>query len=69
MVQRQAQVTEVRLARLQADLASAQSRSVMIFTVSSISAKSSKICVLICNGDRCSLSYLYDAVPTQPHCH
>jgi hypothetical protein len=35
MVQRQAQVDEVRLARLQADLASAQSRSVMIFTVSS----------------------------------
>ncbi|KAH8674577.1 hypothetical protein BGZ60DRAFT_526534 [Tricladium varicosporioides] len=33
MVQRQAQVDEVRLARLQADLASAQSRSVMIFTV------------------------------------
>ncbi|KAH8593695.1 hypothetical protein B0O99DRAFT_515442 [Bisporella sp. PMI_857] len=33
MVQRQAQVDEVRLQRLQADLASAQSRSVMIFTV------------------------------------
>lgn len=33
MVQRQAQVDEVRLSRLQADLASAQSRSVMIFTV------------------------------------
>jgi hypothetical protein len=32
MVQRQAQVDEVRLSRLQADLASAQSRSVMIFT-------------------------------------
>jgi len=35
MVQRQAQVDEVRLQRLQADLASAQSRSVMIFTVCS----------------------------------
>lgn len=33
MVQRQAQVDEVRLSRLHADLASAQSRSVMIFTV------------------------------------
>ncbi|TGO71257.1 hypothetical protein BELL_0601g00060 [Botrytis elliptica] len=33
MIQRQAQVDEVRLARYQADLASAQSRSVMIFTV------------------------------------
>ncbi|KAG9245954.1 hypothetical protein BJ878DRAFT_499088 [Calycina marina] len=33
MVQRQAQVDEVRLQRLQTDLASAQSRSVMIFTV------------------------------------
>ena len=32
MVQRQAQVDEVRLSRLHADLASAQSRSVMIFT-------------------------------------
>ncbi|KAF7880581.1 uncharacterized protein EAF02_007427 [Botrytis sinoallii] len=32
MIQRQAQVDEVRLARYQADLASAQSRSVMIFT-------------------------------------
>ena len=33
MVQRQAQVDEVRLQRLQADVASSQSRSVMIFTV------------------------------------
>ena len=33
MVQRQAQVDEVRLSRLHADLASAQSRSVMIFTI------------------------------------
>lgn len=33
MVQRQSQVDEVRLSRLHADLASAQSRSVMIFTV------------------------------------
>ncbi|KAM3510333.1 hypothetical protein MY11210_005951 [Beauveria gryllotalpidicola] len=33
MVQRQAQVDEVRLSRLQADVAGAQSRSVMIFTV------------------------------------
>lgn len=33
MVQRQAQVDEVRLSRLNADLASAQSRSVLIFTV------------------------------------
>lgn len=33
MVQRQAQVDEVRLSRLHADLASAQSRSVLIFTV------------------------------------
>jgi hypothetical protein len=33
MVQRQAQVDEVRLSRLNADVASAQSRSVMIFTV------------------------------------
>lgn len=33
MVQRQAQVDEVRLSRLHADVASAQSRSVMIFTV------------------------------------
>ncbi len=33
MVQRQAQIDEVRLSRLQADLASAQSRSVLIFTV------------------------------------
>ncbi|CCD53134.1 hypothetical protein BofuT4_P121530.1 [Botrytis cinerea T4] len=33
MIQRQAQVDEVRLARYQADLASAQSRSVMIFTL------------------------------------
>lgn len=33
MVQRQAQVDEVRLSRLHADLASAQGRSVMIFTV------------------------------------
>jgi hypothetical protein len=32
MVQRQAQVDEVRLSRLHADLASAQSRSVLIFT-------------------------------------
>lgn len=32
MVQRQAQIDEVRLSRLHADLASAQSRSVMIFT-------------------------------------
>ncbi|QPH04070.1 hypothetical protein C2857_000713 [Epichloe festucae Fl1] len=32
MVQRQAQVDEVRISRLHADLASAQSRSVMIFT-------------------------------------
>lgn len=33
MVQRQAQVDEVRLQRLQADVASSQSRSVLIFTV------------------------------------
>ncbi|KAK7740988.1 hypothetical protein SLS53_005051 [Cytospora paraplurivora] len=33
MVQRQAQIDEVRLSRQQADLASAQNRSVMIFTV------------------------------------
>jgi hypothetical protein len=33
MVQRQAQVDEVRLSRLHADLASAQSRSIMIFTI------------------------------------
>ena len=39
MVQRQAQVDEVRLQRLQADLASAQSRSVMIFTVSIVVCK------------------------------
>lgn len=36
MVQRQAQVDEVRLSRLHADLASAQGRSVMIFTVFTI---------------------------------
>jgi hypothetical protein len=34
MVQRQAQVDEVRLQRLQTDLANVQSRSVTIFTVS-----------------------------------
>ena len=33
MVQRQAQVDEVRLSRLHADLASSQSRSVLVFTV------------------------------------
>lgn len=33
MIQRQAQIDEVRLSRQQADLASAQNRSVMIFTI------------------------------------